>query len=349
MNLILALPATAGAASSALPPALSRLAAYASPKVDDRGLLHAILEALGAPDAAPAPLLALGAGLHMSAADACTMAASPILLAIHGDDVRVAGRATGLSADYAARAVALLNATFSADGIHFVAARSDAWFAQMPHTPDVIVDSVDTVIGQSLYACRPQGRDARLWERYGNEIQMLLFGLNDSTGLTGEMRGERDVPPPNALWLWGGGALLDSATWHGVRALAATADTSDAADLARGVTVASGREYEVPPATLAELAPASIGQAVLVVLPDKDGATLAAQWLLPALRALESGSLSRLTVVTGSVRTHLWSAGPPSWLARVRARLTSSRAMRLPVMDSAAEKLPERPAQTPAP
>jgi hypothetical protein len=347
MNLFIVLPATADATAIALLPALARLAAYAPPTVDEHGLLHAVLEVLGAADAPPAPLLALGAGMPMPAAGACVMAASPIHLAIHGDDVRVAGRATGLAADYAARAVTLLNGTFATDGIRFVAARSDAWFAQMQQAPDVTTAPVDAVIGQSLYACRPQGRDARLWERYGNEIQMLLFGLNDSTGLTGQVRDETrsasDAAPPNAVWFWGGGALSGGGAWREFRAFAAAADTHDAADLARGAMLASGRETEPLPENLAALPPVAVDQRILVVLPDVGDATLAAQWLAPALTALETGGLSGLTVFAGATATRIWSARPPSWLARLRARLATTRAIRLAAQGSAPAPRPPAP------
>lgn len=357
MNLILVLPAIADAASIALPRALERLAAYCAPTLDAGGLLHAVMAVLGAPDAAPAPLLALGAGMPLPAAGAWLVVASPVHLEIHGDDVRVAARVRGLSTGDAARAIALLNGHFAADGIRFVAARSDAWFAQLPQAPDAVAPPVDSVIGQSLYACRPQGRDARLWERYGNEIQMLLFALNDTTGASGQPQGLPqeatrnlgDPSPPNALWFWGGGTLVDGSVWRGVRAYAATADTRDGADLARGVMLASGRTAEALPDSLAALPPSPLDQKVLVVLPDTRAEVLAAHWLTPALTALETGGLSRLTVIAGAASAQIWSATPPSWLARLRARLATARGSPAQALQGAPRARPSRPPSRSAP
>jgi hypothetical protein len=334
MHLVLVLPeqtaAVQGATSATLPRALARLSVYATPVEDTNGLMHALLQALGEPTLAPAPLLAAGSGVPLRDAATHWLAATPVLLGIQGDDVRVAARVHALPASYAAAAIARFNAMFGDDGVHFGAVRPDAWFASMSVRATMTTTPIDSAIGQSLYAHRPTGPAARRWERFGNEIQMLLFALNDQDGTGQPAPGADGEPRPNGVWFWGGGAWPgDVATHLGhVRALAAHDDTSDAADLARGVMLWSQRAPEALPAALevalgqsASAQPTAAPHPItLIVLPAHAEDVLATHWLAPALAALEQRRIGQLTVLAGHAPTLRWSATPPSLITRLRAR-----------------------------
>jgi hypothetical protein len=58
------------------------------------------------------------------------------------------------------------------------------------------------VVGRGLDACLPSGPDARAWNRWQNEAQMLFYGhpVNQARETAGR-------PVISGVWTWGGGVL----------------------------------------------------------------------------------------------------------------------------------------------
>ncbi len=179
-----------------------RIAGFAVAEPVAGGLVHAALSAL-APGVAAGPLLAAGAGLPVAHGESWA-AATPVTLAIHGDDVRIAGRAIP-DAAFTAAALAALNVHFADDGIAFAAPAPGRWFARFATPPTVTLVPFAAALGGSLYAHRPNGRDGRRCERWGSEIQMLLHALADRSNVAGRApRAGHEAA--DGVWLWGLGA-----------------------------------------------------------------------------------------------------------------------------------------------
>ena len=84
------------------------------------------------------------------------------------------------------------------DGVrlHFVDAAR--WLVTCNRAVDVLTERPDWIINELLRPNLPRGLDARLVERWMNELQMLLHAHPVNTA-----REERRLPPINLVWLWG--------------------------------------------------------------------------------------------------------------------------------------------------
>ena len=84
------------------------------------------------------------------------------------------------------------------DGVrlHFVDAAR--WLVTCNRAVDVLTERPDWIIDELLRPNLPRGLDARLVERWMNELQMLLHAHPVNTA-----REERRLPPINLVWLWG--------------------------------------------------------------------------------------------------------------------------------------------------
>jgi hypothetical protein len=166
----------AGLAASSRP--LARLASWSQARSEPRGLAAAILAAFGAPatddahDVPVAPLAMLGAGVDPHGA--FVLAADPVALVAGRDDVAVAARVDDMYAVEASAIVDALNAHFAPDGVRFAAPRPDSWFALVDKRPDLSTVPIDTALGAMMSELAPAGADARTWQRWATEIQMLL-------------------------------------------------------------------------------------------------------------------------------------------------------------------------------
>ena len=87
------------------------------------------------------------------------------------------------------------------DGVrlHFVDAAR--WLVTCNLAVDVLTERPDWIIGELLRPNLPRGRDARLVERWMNELQMLLHAHPVNIA-----REEKRLPPVNLVWLWGFGS-----------------------------------------------------------------------------------------------------------------------------------------------
>jgi hypothetical protein len=176
----------------------------------------------------------------------------------------------------------------------------------------------DIALGGSLYAHRPQGADARRFERYANEIQMLLHDAPEN-----DARERAGLPPCNGLWLWGGPAPARPAP--AARTEAYTAAGADG-DLARGVALASGGGAHTLGDRLTLADPSAA--IVLVALPsitEHSFAQFDAAWLAPAVAALAGNTITRLTLIADGIGAHQWTAQAPTLYRRLRARLAKQR------------------------
>ncbi|TAG03383.1 MAG: hypothetical protein EAZ43_06870 [Betaproteobacteria bacterium] len=72
------------------------------------------------------------------------------------------------------------------------------WRVDADRVIDVKTERPDWIIGESMRPNLPRGTDARLVERWMNELQMLLFDHPVNSA-----RQSRGLPVVNVLWLWG--------------------------------------------------------------------------------------------------------------------------------------------------
>ena len=93
------------------------------------------------------------------------------------------------------------------DGVrlHFVDAAR--WLVIGNRAVNVLTERPDWIIGELLRPNLPRGLDARLVERWMNELQMLLHAHPVNTA-----REERRLPPINLVWLWGFGSVPSVST-----------------------------------------------------------------------------------------------------------------------------------------
>jgi len=326
MHLILVAPGLLAQPQSALDaaPSLAMLARLAPAHAYGNGIAAALLDALEAPAQTPiAPLAALGG--DFDAGDDYVIAADPVLLAADRDDLVLVQRVDDLSAAEAATLVALLNRHFDADGLQFAAVHPDAWFARSTRVPAMTTTPFDAARLRGIFPFLPQGADAGLWQRWQNEIGMLLHEhpVNEARQAAGSA-------PVTGIWFSGGGRLADTNAMP--RAIVHAAP-GRIADLARGIARRGGG-ISHPLAsgdTLARVLdaadPRNAGSAqVHMVVTDTierdDGpAGLHARWLAPALECLGRKRLARLTLIAdGHGVAARWTATTPTFWQRVSVR-----------------------------
>ncbi len=128
--------------------------------------------------------------------------ATPLRAALGLTDLTPVDPSTlSLSADESDALCKAADAHMRADGVrlHFVDAAR--WLVSCNQTIDVLTERPDWIVGEMLRPNLPRGRDARLVERWMNELQMLLHAHPVNMA-----REERRLPPVNLVWLWGFGS-----------------------------------------------------------------------------------------------------------------------------------------------
>lgn len=193
--------------------------------------------------------------------------------------------------------VAALDAHLAeAEGLRLaVGACPTRWYLELPEPPRLRTVSPASAHGRHVGPLLPAGPDAGRWNRIANELQMLLHVHEVNAA-----RAARGVPPVNAVWFWGGGALPSRPAYP-----PACAWGSDA--LLRGLAA----WLQVP---LGEAGAAFPGSALPAVAADDalyvalaaDDATAWAdalvrcerEWIAPALAALWRGSIEWLVLTT---------------------------------------------------
>jgi len=157
-----------------------------------------------APDLAPplAPLCLVAEAPEL-AGDGCWFHADPVQL--HPDRDRLllfAGPPLAILPAEAAALVAAFNAHFIDDGLYLAAPRPGAWYLRVDQCPRLLTRPLHAVAGRPLDAFLPSGPDARAWNRWQNEAQMLFYQhpVNQARERLGR-------PPISGVWTWGGGVL----------------------------------------------------------------------------------------------------------------------------------------------
>jgi hypothetical protein len=315
MRLTLAVPGLLALdpATLAAAPSLARLARYAGPPVTRRGDLEAFVAA-GSTDSSTggtAPLAALGAGLDPGTSH--VLRADPVSLVAGRNDVALVARIDDLDDDETGAMIATLNAHFVRDGLTFHAPRSDAWFVLQEPAPDLITTPLAAVRG-AIYPCLPAGGDAARWRRWLSEMQMLLHAHPANAA-----REARGRVPVTGVWISEGGRLGKA---QQEQAPSIFAPPGAAGDIARGLARLRGMAATLPPKRFAGL---PLQHDAMVVLDRADAANASrwlADWLGPAVAALERGTLASLTLLAdGGATAAAWHAERPAWRVRALARM----------------------------
>jgi hypothetical protein len=258
-------------------------------------------------DVAAAPLACLGAGIDPGRR--WVVRADPVTMTVTRDDVRLDARVDDLDAEQSAALADLLNHHFKEDGLEFVAARNDAWFAISERTFDVQGGSVDAAIGRGLRERLPAGADAALWRRWWTEAQMLLHE---------HPLAERAANPVNGLWFSQAGTLPESLPTP-VRAFLGTAGR--ASDVASGLARVNGGRSPRPRA-FREIGPFDDDAIVVLerIASNEDLDAALRRWLDEACSALDAQRLAELVVVAdGHGGAARWRVLRSRWLDRWRA------------------------------
>jgi hypothetical protein len=84
------------------------------------------------------------------------------------------------------------------DGVRLEFVSAYEWRVITQRNISALTERADWIIGEPLRPNLPRGDDARMVERWMNELQMLLFNHPVNAA-----RAERRLPPVNVVWLWG--------------------------------------------------------------------------------------------------------------------------------------------------
>ena len=220
--------------------------------------------------------------------------------------------------DDAVTLIALLNRHFATDTIVFAAPRPSTWFVRAATTPAIDTSPLDAVMGRAIYRHLAHGAEAKKWQRWQDEIQMLLHDHP-----VNQARETQGLAPVTGVWLWGGGRLADVAAPRARRAFAAAGEPGD---LVRAFAILAGQAADaLPPdfsATMSRMEPSV--DVVVSLAPcngDDDARRFATAWLQPAVAALEDGVIDALELVADGRGTAVtWRAERPSRFARLASR-----------------------------
>lgn len=100
----------------------------------------------------------------------------------------------------------LLAPWFAQDGFTLVYDQPARWLVHGPALQGLACASLDRVLLRDVAQWLPDAAAARTLHRLHSEVQMLLY-----THVFNDRRAERGLPPVNAFWLHGTGALQDGA------------------------------------------------------------------------------------------------------------------------------------------
>jgi hypothetical protein len=90
------------------------------------------------------------------------------------------------------------NEHLAQDGMSLRFVDSETWFVASNQAIEVLTEYPTFIVGENLRQFLPRGRDARVVERWMNELQMLFF--NHPVNAARQANG---LPPINFVWLYG--------------------------------------------------------------------------------------------------------------------------------------------------
>lgn len=226
------------------------------------------------------------------------LCADPVHLAINGDAVTLDATASAdLTQEDAQSLIAHLNAHFAADDMRLSLVSGGEWLLETPRPIAATTTALSQVHGRSIETHLPQGREARLLKRIGNEAQMMLHEA--AVNLARQARGQL---PINGLWLWGGGEGCGVAATNPAMTLFSNATH------VRGMAMATGAQVRHLPCDAAAL---RLDAGVAIRTIDLDARTndpqtfptwLDQTWLLPLAKLAAQSALDcHLTLVLPQV------------------------------------------------
>jgi len=122
---------------------------------------------------------------------------------INGARLLAVGDMLPMSPDDHAAFVPALQAVFAEEGLAFDAPVPARWYVRAPDGAALPrFPSPGDALGGDVFDHPTVGDDARRWRRVANEMQVLLHQHPRN-----EIRRAQGLPPVNALWFWGEGAL----------------------------------------------------------------------------------------------------------------------------------------------
>jgi hypothetical protein len=319
MRLVLALPGllASGVDAQRGAPRLARLlAASGVPASLDHGIGAALAPNYGVVRQTDWPLAPIRlAHLGVDPEEGYWLNATPVTLVATHDDIRFAGAVLDLGREEAAALIASLATHFAADGIAFVAPVPDAWFVRAPAAPDLATRPLDALAGRALRDAMPDGRDARTWRRWQNEIQMLLVEHPVNVA-----RAKAGRAPANSVWLSEGGVRPPAVP------LSAPIRTWANGGIAAALASHVGARASKLPESLDPLLAEARSDATLVAALDDtlDLAHVERAWAAPAARALARGTLDAVTLIgDGDGHAAMWTARRAGVWQRLAAALLS--------------------------
>ena len=194
-----------------------------------------------------------------------------------------------------------VNDALRPEGPFIDAAHPNRWYVALDAPARMTTTPLTMAVGERVSTVMPRGRDAPLWHRWMNEVQMALHEC--PANIERERRG---AAPINSVWVWGAGRLPPAAE---APAPFVRVWSDDA--LARGLARHAGVECAPPPAGASEwLSRAPRPGAHLVVVDDlfpavrradleawRAGlASVSASWAKPLLGALDRGAVARISI-----------------------------------------------------
>ena len=279
----------------------------------------------GRPDLAampPAQVVAAAAGLVPAGS---AWLAAPVHLVAGLDHLRLhaAGLLRLADAEQAAL-VEAFNRTFGGEGLRLHGVPCGLLLSGAGPVHALTQDPAQ-FLGADVRTAPAQGADAAGLRRLGTEIEMWLHA---SAATVNHQRARRGALPVNALWLWGGGASVETVRRDSAAAIHFHADDAFIAALGE----LSGSPVRPVPASFNALrgdATAAAQDAVQVVClsaaatgpGDAPLARLDDSWFVPALAALREGRLDSLGLHVGGRQYPLrrgdlrrfWRRARPWW------------------------------------
>lgn len=236
-------------------------------------------------DAAHWPLAALSRQAQAGDAGAALwLRADPAWMVVDINGVRLlaVGEQLQLTQAEAEALAATLAPLFAENGLFFDWPVAAAAWLRLPAefaADDVpqFADPADA-LGDDVFEHTDTRAEARQWRMLAGEVQMRLHGHP-----VNQARQARGLPPVNALWFWGGGALPQEAVTS--RYASIFAEDSRIATLAKiaGAAQPMPQQFSIPQ-----------GKALFDFSPLRDVRVLQQAWLRPALTALKRGQIASL-------------------------------------------------------
>lgn len=228
----------------------------------------------------------------------CWLRADPIGLR---PDIRAVWVFPG-RADQPSTVEPLLQALFDEAGYRFELPDARRGYLKLPARPDCRFVPPEQTAGKSLDDLLPEGPDAAVWRRLGNEVQMVLHQASQQqeVGFQG-------------LWFWGAGSLAEVADARPQIDWLASDDSALRAaaewQAMPQVTVDSLARHHLPEG------PGLVSWSATARLDAEANLVALGQFLAPALGQLRWGRLARLSLA-GREAVHTLAPGQLWWPPR---------------------------------